>query len=187
MFVAKGYDGTTMQSIADSAGFNKAQLHYYFRSKDALFSLIFEEEIGKILGTLRPQVLDKDVPILEKLDFWIERQMEFFRAFPQLPSFVITEVSRNPSIIQNLLVNVRMPELAQGLAATKDGPSLEAIQTALVSAMSLVIFPIVWEPIFRFVAKIDADRWSQILDRQIEMAKKAVRTAVSLPVSAEKK
>jgi AcrR family transcriptional regulator len=40
VFLANGYDGATMQAIADKAGVNKAQLHYYYRTKDSLFLLI---------------------------------------------------------------------------------------------------------------------------------------------------
>ena len=43
IFLSKGLDGARMQDIADEAGINKAMLHYYFRSKDKLFEMIFED------------------------------------------------------------------------------------------------------------------------------------------------
>ena len=40
VFVRKGYDGARMQEIANEAKINKSLLHYYYRTKDKLFSLI---------------------------------------------------------------------------------------------------------------------------------------------------
>ena len=45
VFISKGLDGTRMQEIADEAGINKSLLHYYFRSKDKLFEVIFKETV----------------------------------------------------------------------------------------------------------------------------------------------
>jgi TetR/AcrR family transcriptional regulator len=52
IFLDKGKDGARMQEIADRAGINKALLHYYFRSKDRLFSQIFLIEIKSMFSTL---------------------------------------------------------------------------------------------------------------------------------------
>ena len=41
VFHEKGFDGARMQEIADKATINKGLLHYYFKSKDALFDAIF--------------------------------------------------------------------------------------------------------------------------------------------------
>src|SRR5262245_51487236 len=41
VFLSKGLAGARMQDIADEAGINKALLHYYFRSKEKLFDMIF--------------------------------------------------------------------------------------------------------------------------------------------------
>ena len=37
VFIIKGFEGSRMQEIADTAGINKSLLHYYFRTKDNLF------------------------------------------------------------------------------------------------------------------------------------------------------
>src|ERR1017187_9787067 len=40
LFSAQGFDGTTLQQIADRLGFTKAALYYHFRSKDDLLQAI---------------------------------------------------------------------------------------------------------------------------------------------------
>ena len=45
VFFEKGYYGARMQDISDKAGINKALLHYYYRSKDNLFEMVFSKTI----------------------------------------------------------------------------------------------------------------------------------------------
>jgi len=43
VFQEKGYKEATMRDIAAEANINMAMLHYYFRSKDNLFYIVFDE------------------------------------------------------------------------------------------------------------------------------------------------
>ncbi len=52
VFMEKGKDGARMQEIADKAGINKALLHYYFRSKEKLFTNVFNLEIPKVITNI---------------------------------------------------------------------------------------------------------------------------------------
>jgi AcrR family transcriptional regulator len=56
VFMQKGSAGARMQDIADAAGINKALLHYYFRSKEKLFEVIFREAAGQINGRYHPDI-----------------------------------------------------------------------------------------------------------------------------------
>src|SRR5438034_9838743 len=47
VIITKDFDGTRMQDIADTAQINKSMLHYYYRSKDKLFELIFLDQMKK--------------------------------------------------------------------------------------------------------------------------------------------
>jgi AcrR family transcriptional regulator len=42
VFAERGFGGATMQTIADQAGLPKANLHYYFVSKEALYRRVVE-------------------------------------------------------------------------------------------------------------------------------------------------
>ncbi len=54
VFVEKGMDGARMQDIANHAGINKALLHYYYRTKEKLFSAVFEMIARKMFNKIRP-------------------------------------------------------------------------------------------------------------------------------------
>lgn len=67
VFIRKGFAGARMQEIADEAGINKALLHYYFRSKEKLFEVIFKESFGKLLPK-GPKYFNSRVQCSKKLN-----------------------------------------------------------------------------------------------------------------------
>ncbi|MHB2150564.1 TetR/AcrR family transcriptional regulator [Calditrichota bacterium LG25] len=52
VFVEKGWHGARMQEIADRAGINKAMLHYYFRSKERLYTAVLEKLFLKFVNSI---------------------------------------------------------------------------------------------------------------------------------------
>lgn len=50
LFARHGLGGTTMAAIADAAGLPKANLHYYFGSKDLLYRAVLEDILSTWLG-----------------------------------------------------------------------------------------------------------------------------------------
>ena len=67
VFHEKGFDGARMQEIADKASINKGLLHYYFKSKDALFDAIFNMAIKKMSGSIN-SILKMDISLEEKIN-----------------------------------------------------------------------------------------------------------------------
>src|SRR5690349_8657956 len=67
VFLAQGMAGARMQDIADKAGINKAMLHYYFRSKDKLFEMIFKEAMAGFVPWANA-VFDADIPLFQKIE-----------------------------------------------------------------------------------------------------------------------
>ena len=74
LFGEKGFDGTSVRDIAQSAGVNLAMISYYFGSKEKLLESLIEFRTGYAYGIL--EELNKD----ESLSPWdkIDRLVEFF-------------------------------------------------------------------------------------------------------------
>ena len=51
IFLLFGYHGTTMQQIAIKACVNKSAVHYYFRSKERLYTKVVKKVLDHILNT----------------------------------------------------------------------------------------------------------------------------------------
>jgi TetR/AcrR family transcriptional regulator len=178
VFIDKGYDGATMQAIADLAGFNKAQLHYYFRSKDNLFFLIFKEEMGELIRVNKPQLIGDDSSLRDRLYAWIDAESRFLDQYYKLPIFILNEMQRNPTLVQDFFQDVMVPDIIKGfmtgqgeLRKTQPPVSIEELVTM---ALSLMVFPIVSKPLLKFFYQMDDVRWQEVKTRQIGFAKELI-------------
>lgn len=71
----KGYENTTINDIADSAGISRGLLHYYFKDKEDLaakaltygFGPMWDSSVGKIQSARSPeQLIDTMIEVLKK-------------------------------------------------------------------------------------------------------------------------
>lgn len=62
VFKDKGLEGATMDEIANSSGFGKATLYYYFKSKEDVFSAVLVEGWENIWESLEPIIAENSSP-----------------------------------------------------------------------------------------------------------------------------
>ncbi len=97
VFIAKGFSGCTSREIAKAAGMNVALVNYYFRSKSALFKIIFEAAMGDFLLSML-EVFNTSLSLEEKLRNYLSREYEFLAKYPEIPSFIINEMGRKDGV-----------------------------------------------------------------------------------------
>jgi AcrR family transcriptional regulator len=66
LFMEKGYDGVSMQQIADAAHMTKGSPYYHFKGKEDLFAHAFTRRVGQIHEGLEA-ILDQAGPLRERL------------------------------------------------------------------------------------------------------------------------
>ena len=62
VFKEKGLEGATMDQIASAAGFGKATLYYYFKSKEEVLSAILVDGWQNIWESLEPVIAEEGSP-----------------------------------------------------------------------------------------------------------------------------
>ena len=176
VFIQKGLSGARMQDIADHAGVNKALLHYYFTSKDKLFNIVFEQEFGNFFSSLA-QVIASDQPLFEKIKKVVALDIEKLSQFPDMPIFVLNEVSRNPEVILSRLQNIPV-EMVLGLFQQQIDTEVErgnirpiAAGQLLVNIQSLCVFPFLARPMLRGLMKMNEEEFKAMIQlRKNEVA-----------------
>jgi len=93
VFMAKGFDGCSTREIAKEAGMNVALVNYYFRSKGQLFQLIFRAALEDFMLSM-VGVFSTDLSLESKMRIFIEREYDFLTKHPEMPGFIIGEMSR---------------------------------------------------------------------------------------------
>ena len=168
-FTEKGLTGARMQDIADEAGINKALVHYYFESKEKLFELVFEQEFGKFFANLA-SVITSDLPLFEKIQQIVIVDIERLSQFPNLPLFVINEVSRNPDRMTKRLKQLHVKDMFAGFqkqinAEIKKG-NIKPIsaQQLLVNIQALSIFPFIAKPMMKNVLQMNEKDYHAMME-----------------------
>lgn len=102
VFIEKGFEETSMSSIATRVGINRSVLHYYFRTKDRMFEAV----CGDIIYSFLPLVQDaivRDAPLRERVAAIVDIYMEVFGRNPLLPLFMAREIQRDmPHFLQTV-------------------------------------------------------------------------------------
>jgi TetR/AcrR family transcriptional regulator len=178
VFLAKGYDGATMQAIADKAGFNKAQLHYYFRNKDGLFQIVFREELQAMVLEHIP-VISNDKPIRQKLEDYIDAEADFLKN-TDVPLFIFSEVHRNPELIEDLLKEIKIPGQEEGLRMLnielRDAGCSISLEELMLMLRSILIFPFpMMEMIYGRLFDLKPERQILLQARRASLAKDLLR------------
>ena len=101
VFAEAGFGGATMQLIADMAGLPKANLHYYFPTKEALYRRVVAN-IFEIWLDAAAVFDDADGPI-EGIGAYIDAKMEISRRHPAGSKVWAAEVMHGAPVIQDYL------------------------------------------------------------------------------------
>lgn len=146
VFVEKGMDGARMQDIANQAGINKALLHYYFRTKEKLFTAVFEMTARKLFKKFTP-VLENNLSLEDKIRFFFKEHIAFLQENPRLPGFLLNEANRHPERMKKILAGVDFEMLLSKLYDQhKDELSRYHLTPALlpqliISMAAISVFP----------------------------------------------
>lgn len=150
LFYQKGKAGTSMQDIADDAGINRTLLNYYFRTKDQLFEAVFRKAMGSFVPNLA-RLLNSDSTFEEYLSGMIETIIDTMIESPQIPIFVLQELTSNPERMPQIIKEMgvdpsKAMEKLGNEAAGFSGGGVDPRQF-LMNLISLCIFPFAAKPV----------------------------------------
>lgn len=101
VFAEAGFGGATMQLIADMAGLPKANLHYYFPTKEALYREVVQNIFNIWLHAA--DSFDKAPGPAEGIGAYIDAKMEISRRHPDGSKVWASEVMHGAPVIQDYL------------------------------------------------------------------------------------
>lgn len=93
-FMEKGYGNAKMMAIAARAGVSHSMLHYYFRSKEKLFQMVFDEKAQLIVGILEG-IHSKEFDLKEVIAQFVRNQFNLLMDNDRFVWFIINELIHN--------------------------------------------------------------------------------------------
>ena len=101
IFAEQGFAGATTAAIAQRAGVPKANLHYYFTTKEALYRAVIERALTAWLNAASS--FDESKDPARALSAYICAEMDLARSMPLASRIRFTEITRGAPMIQDFL------------------------------------------------------------------------------------
>lgn len=154
VFLEHGLSGARMQEIADAAGINKALLHYYFRSKERLYQVVLEHQVGQVFRGLFA-ALNQTGSFEDWLRSFIRYYLTTISQHPSISRLLIWELSgdscRVPDVIRKVFANdvpqgTNIKEIVRSSLISGGYDKVDPVHF-LISLLSLCVYPIIAKPI----------------------------------------
>jgi AcrR family transcriptional regulator len=179
-FMKYGLYGARMQDIADQAGINKALLHYYFRNKEKLFDYVFDGALSSYFEQMLV-FSDTSLPIIERINKYIDNIITFLSEYPQMSMFIIKEISVNQELFYEKVKQLKKGNGVHLLSLLQDGIASGELKMVdpivfMMNIHSLCAYPFIASPIFNAIIQGSGVAFD---DSDNEKLKKSVKEFVS--------
>ena len=112
-FMEKGYGNAKMMSIAARAGVSHSMLHYYYRSKEKMFRMIFDEKAQLIVSILEG-ISGKGLGFKEIITQFVKNQFNLMMENDRFVWFMIDEIIHNEENVTKV-IDIVKPKLGEYL------------------------------------------------------------------------
>jgi TetR/AcrR family transcriptional regulator len=102
LFGSGGFEGTSLDDIAEAAGVRKQTLLYYFPSKDALFAACIETIGAWIAGALEQALEDDFAEPWDRVERVIRTVFRLAEEWPEFPMFVREASWRGAGVVATM-------------------------------------------------------------------------------------
>ncbi|MET3731646.1 TetR/AcrR family transcriptional regulator [Moheibacter stercoris] len=173
LFFVEGKFNATTQEIADAAGVNRTLINYYFRSRDNLFNMIFEDAIKKE-DEQRENILKSDLPFKQKIEKYIDDSFKLGNEFPYLETYIVSRINdgcyyQNEEDYHRFIKAFNYEFEKEVKAGNIE--EMDPIQF-IFNIASLVSFPFAVRPLLQKSMRLDDKEFERIINERKEVIMK---------------
>jgi TetR/AcrR family transcriptional regulator len=167
VFIQNGFEGTSMQQIANEADINKSLLHYYFRNKEKLFTAVFSYAFQNFVPQVQ-EILNSDISLYIKIERIVAEYMDMLLKNEFIPAFILHEINRNPDGIFTIMQGTGLnPDIfIKQFAMEIEKGNIRPLNPRhlIVNLIALCVFPIAARPLMqRMLFENDEKAYQQFL------------------------
>ena len=167
LFFVQGRFAATTQEIADEAGVNRTLVNYYFRSRDNLVQIVFDEA-HRVEKEKSEVIMRSDLNFKEKISKFIEESLQTSLKYPYLETYIVSQIN-NGSCHKRAVEKTDLKKLYRDIEKEMDAENIEKMEPIqfLMNMISLLVFPSAVRPLIMENMKInDKDFDRLIADRK---------------------
>jgi AcrR family transcriptional regulator len=146
-FVQGKFDATT-QEIADVAGVNRTLINYYFRSRDNLIQIIFDEA-HRVEKEKSELIMNSDLPFKEKISNFIDGSLQTCLKYPYLETYIVSQINKG-SCHKKDVEEKDLKKMYSEIEIEMELGNIEKMAPVqfVLNMISLLIFPSAVRPLF---------------------------------------
>lgn len=169
LFFVKGKFDATTQEIADEAGVNRTLINYYFRSRDNLIQIIFDEA-QRVEQEKSKIIQNADLPFKVKISKFIEGSLSTSLQYPYLETYIVSQINKGNCHQKEIEEDV-LETLYKDIEKEMELGNIEKMAPVqfILNMVSLLVFPSAVRPLFMENLMISDAEYDQIISERKEI------------------
>lgn len=175
LFFGEGRFNATTQEIADAAGVNRTLINYYFRSRDKLFEIVFEDAQQQE-HELTEQIVFSDLPFKEKISRHLDSCFEQAKQYPYLEIYMVTQMNQGCVFKDKDKMSALLDKFYLEIALEMEKGTIEKMRPEhfALNFISLMSFPISMRPLLQDIMGMTPEYYDTILEERREIIMKTL-------------
>jgi len=169
LFFSEGRLNATTQEIADAAGVNRTLLNYYFRSRDALFKIVFNEAMLNFKNSIE-SIITQQYSVKERIEDLVDFLLQEMGNNPYREIFFITQLNQNEGSIkpkkedENNKWRIFLEEIQSEIDAGTIRPLKP--EDYVLNIFSMCILPVLMKPVYTTMFQISLEEYQVLLNNR---------------------
>jgi len=167
IFFGEGRFNATTQEIADAAGVNRTLINYYFRSRNNLFDIVFQEAQEQEEERTE-QIIMLDVPLREKLSLHLDMFFEQAKQYPYLEIYIVTQVNQGCVFKNKEKMAEMLDKFYLEISLEMEKGNIEKMRPEqfVLNFISLTSFPISMRPLLQESMGLSSQSYDALLEER---------------------
>lgn len=169
VFLKEGKMLATTQDIADAAGVNRTLLHYYFRSRDSLFDVVFIEALTELREKVHG-VIGSKVDFRQKIENLLDVFIEALTELPYLETFITLHLNQEPEKCKDLFVHLpggkeRLKCFLKEIQQEMEKGTIPEMKPLnyFINVFALMAYPYVARPMFKNIFDLNDSAFNKLM------------------------
>ncbi|KFF12360.1 TetR/AcrR family transcriptional regulator [Chryseobacterium soli] len=169
LFFVKGKFDATTQEIADAAGVNRTLINYYFRSRDNLIQIIFDEA-QRVEQEKSKIIQNADLPFKVKISKFIEGSLSTSLQYPYLETYIVSQINKGNCHQREIEEDV-LETLYKDIEKEMELGNIDKMAPVqfILNMVSLLVFPSAIRPLFMENLMISDEEYDKIISERKEI------------------
>ena len=170
IFFGEGRFNATTQEIADAAGVNRTLINYYFRSRNNLFEIVFQDAQKKEHDMME-KIVFSNLSFKEKMGRHLDVFFEQSKKYPYLDIYMVTQMNQGNCYKDKDQMNVLLDKFYLEVAVEMNKGTIKKMRPEqfVLNFISLMSFPVSMRPLLQETMGFNTESYDKLLEERKEI------------------